>query len=176
MQRICGWGSGFAEDGAEDAALEMYLRAATAAIEARTGLALIARSVLLQVSAWALQDAQPVPMSPVLSVDEVALVDAGGARDLVPAGDLRASVGMRPPVICPQSGNALPTIPRDGFAELWLTVGHGGDANAVPADLRQAVLLLASAYYEARGRAEEMGAALPFGVLALLEPYRHIRI
>ena len=37
-------GTGFADDGSEDAVLELYLRAAMAAIEARLGRALLARA------------------------------------------------------------------------------------------------------------------------------------
>ena len=46
-------GSGFADDGSEDAVLELYLRAAMAAIEARLGRALLAREFVLDGDALA---------------------------------------------------------------------------------------------------------------------------
>lgn len=169
-------GSGFAGDRDEDAALEMYLRAATAAIEARLGLALIARPMELRVAAWASESAQPVPVAPLVAVDSVALIDAGGARDELASGALVFSMGQRPPVLSVAGGLALPSIPADGFAEVRFTAGFGETANDVPPDLRQAVLLLAATYYERRDAGESPSAAMPFAVLALLEPHRALRV
>ena len=45
----------------------------------------------------------------------------------------------------------------------------------MPADLRQAVFLLAAHYYENRAEGAG-GGSLPFGVLVLIEAYRATRI
>ena len=45
-------GTGFADDGVQDALAESYLRAAMAAIEGRIGKALIARDFLLALEGW----------------------------------------------------------------------------------------------------------------------------
>jgi uncharacterized phiE125 gp8 family phage protein len=46
----------------------------------------------------------------------------------------------------------------------------------VPADLRQAVFLLAAHYYENRAEPSVGSASMPFGVLVLIESYRSIRV
>ena len=56
-------------------------------------------------------------------------------------------------------GAALPMIPSGGRVEIDFTAGFGTGWSDVPADLRQAVLLLAAQYYELRhdGGAERAG-------------------
>ncbi len=47
----------------------------------------------------------------------------------------------------------------------------------MPADLRQAVFLLAAHYYENRSRRRgRCSGSMPFGVLVLIEAYRTARI
>ena len=71
-------------------------------------------------------------------------------------------------------GRSLPRIPRAGQAEIRFTAGFGESWDDVPADLRQAVFLLAAHFYE--NRAEGAGGTMPFGVLVLIEAYRATRI
>ena len=74
------------------------------------------------------------------------------------------------------SGRSLPRIPRGGRAEIRLSAGFGAAWEEVPADLRQAVFLLAAHYHAARDGAGEAGVAMPFGVLVLIEAYRATRL
>ena len=46
----------------------------------------------------------------------------------------------------------------------------------MPADLRQAVFLLAAHFYENRGDGRRVSGSMPFGVLVLIEAYRATRI
>ena len=46
----------------------------------------------------------------------------------------------------------------------------------MPADLRQAVFLLAAHFYENRAEGAAAAGSLPFGVLVLIEAYRATRI
>ena len=166
--------SGFEDDGAEDAALELYLRAATSAIEARIGKALISRRMVLQLTGWAGME-QPLPICPVTEVVELRLVDDAGEVTTVPGTDLSLSQDR----FCASFGaraGTLPAIPNGGRAEVVFTAGFGPEANAVPPDLRQAVTILAARYFEDRGRDGVGSAVLPFGVLSLLQAYRRIRV
>src|SRR5687767_11559396 len=61
-------GTGFADDGSQDAVLELYLRAAMAAIEARLGRALLARDYAFTVTRWREDASQGLPVGPVRSV------------------------------------------------------------------------------------------------------------
>ena len=58
-------GTGFADDGSQDQVLESYLRAAIAAIEARTGKALIRRQFSWQLTVWRDAREQGLPVAPV---------------------------------------------------------------------------------------------------------------
>ena len=75
-------GTGFADDGAEDALAEAYLRAALAAIEARTGKAILARDCRLELTDWRDDWAQALPVA-----DPVALLRGGGAPLFFPGKD-----------------------------------------------------------------------------------------
>ena len=170
-------GSGFADDGAQDAVLELYLRAAMAAIEARLGRALLARDFAWSVGCWREEASQTLPIGPVRSVESVTLVAADGAEAAVdPEG---WSVRARQPAAAarralraePAADSAL-RAGRDplrsaGFGETW---------DEVPADLRQAVFLLAAHFYENRSESGAVAGSMPFGVLVLIEAYRTARI
>lgn len=71
-------GSGFSDDGVQDAVLENYLRAAMAAIEARTGKILIEREFSWTLTAWRDDRRQPLPVAPVNAISSVTLLDMQG--------------------------------------------------------------------------------------------------
>ena len=169
-------GSGFEDDGSQDAVLELYLRAAMAAIEARVGRALLAREFAWSVYCWREAASQAMPIGPVRSVDSVTLVAADGAEE---AADPEAWSVMRDsqrPRLVGRFGRNLPRIPRSGRAEIRFRAGFGEVWDDVPADLRQAVFLLAAHYYENRCDAGTVSGSMPFGVLVLIEAYRTARI
>ena len=166
-------GTGFADLGAADAALESYLRAALAAIEGRTSKALIAREFRLELEAWRYDPVQALPVSPVSAVSEMRVFDRAGAGSVVPSGAYRLVRDMARPRI--EAEGMLPSIPVSGRVEIVFTAGFG-IWEAVPVDLRQAVLLLAATYYETRLDAGGQASAMPFGVMALIERWRVVRV
>lgn len=168
-------GTGFADDGSLDAVLELYLRSAMAAIEARIGRALLARPFTLTVTRWRDDGSQGLPIAPVRSLDAIAAVDADGEAEPI---DLDAFVLLRDarPRLVGRSGRALPRVPAAGHVEIRFTAGFGDAWGAVPADLRQAVFLLAAHYYDNRSETEAAPGTMPFGVLVLLESYRAARL
>lgn len=169
-------GRGFADDGSLDAVLEVYLRAAMAAIEARIGRALIARPFLWTVSRWREETSQALPVSPVRSVEGVTLVDAEGtSSELDPVAWSVVRDSQRPRLVG-RFGRCLPRIPRSGHAEVRFTAGFSEDWEGVPADLRQATFLLAAHFFENRSETDATPGTMPFGVLVLLESYRALRI
>lgn len=169
-------GTGFADDGSQDAVLELYLLSAMAAIEARIGQALLAREFLWTVTRWRGEASQPLPLAPVRSIDSVTLIGADGEREEVEAENWSLLRDSQRPRLVGRFGRHLPRIPRGGEAELRFTAGHGEAWNEVPADLRQAVFLLAAHFYDHRSEGSVSGAVIPFGVLALIEAYRAARI
>lgn len=169
-------GTGFADDGSEDAVLELYLRAAMAAIEVRIGRALLARTFSWSVTRWREDASQGLPIAPVRSVEAIALVGADGSERAVDPSSWSVLRDSQRPRLVGRFGKNLPAIPRAGHAEIRFTAGFGDAWEDVPPDLRQAVFLLAAHYYEHRAENGDGGHALPFGVLVLIEAYRSLRV
>lgn len=163
--------SGFADDGSQDAMLEGCLRAAMAAIEARIGKALVQRQFVLTLTEWQSGDAHALPIAPVVSVESVKLISRGGQETLVD----RARYGLRKDTHRPMvvASSTLPVPASGGAIEVLLTAGYGADWAAVPADLQQAMLGLAADFYNLDATAPRQ---LSGQVLALIEPYRQIRL
>lgn len=169
-------GSGFADDGAEDAVLELYLRAAMAAIEVRLGRVLLARDFAWTLTHWREDASQGLPVAPVRAVTSVTLVEPDGVETTVdPAAWSLLRDSARPRLVG-RFGRSLPRIPRSGHVELRFRAGFGETWEEVPADLRQAVFLLAAHYYENRSDGETPAAGLPYSVLVLIESHRATRL
>ncbi|WP_380052830.1 head-tail connector protein [Falsihalocynthiibacter sp. SS001] len=168
-------GTGFADDGYQDTVLEAALRSAMAAIEARTGKVIIERVFSWQLSRWRNLGEQAMPVAPVSEILSLRTVDRVGDEMLIdPARYVLQRDTHRPKILA--TGGCLASIPLGGFAEVAFRAGFGESWEAVPADLGRAMLLLAAHYYEHRTEAEMNRADMPFGVAALLEPYRTVRI
>ncbi|QYX56702.1 head-tail connector protein [Roseovarius sp. SCSIO 43702] len=168
-------GTGFSDDDVQDAVLESFLRAALATIEARTGKILIEREFSWELTRWRGVTEQALPVAPVVLVlglairnrmDDVTLIDPASYR-LVPDSQRPMLRAM---------GTSLPTIPRGGTADIRFIAGFGADWGALPADLGQAVLLLAAHFYENRSETAMAEGNIPFGVSSLIERYRTVRI
>lgn len=168
-------GSGFSDGNLQNALLESYLRAALAAIEARIGKMLYSRRFLWVLDCWRDGDDQALPVAPVSGVVSVTLVDMAGAEVVVPAAGYRLIPDLHRPRLAGR-GTALPTIPSQGLVKVVFDAGFGAAWTDVPADLRQAVLLLAAEFYEHRHDDNSQTAGLPFGVVTLIERWRTVRI
>lgn len=168
-------GTGFPEEGMQDGLLESYLRAAIAAVEGRIGKALVTRRFLWELSAWSGRFPQALPLAPVSAVVEVALVDAAGGRSVLAPSSWRLRRDAHRPKLEPVTG-VFPAIPSGGRAEVIFDAGFGPHWGAVPADLSQAVLLLAAEFYERRHEGTEGWTALPVLVQTLIARWRTVRV
>jgi len=168
-------GSGFTDDGLQDGLLEGFLRAALATIEGRTGKALLARAFTLTLTAWRAGDRQTLPLAPVSAVSDLVLIDAMGTETVVSPAAWRLYPDMHRPCLVAMTG-ALPTIPPHGQVRVSFTAGFGPAWADLPTDLAQAVLLLATHYYENRGDTALGAGCMPFGVTALMERFRSPRL
>ena len=168
--------SGFdmAEDAAETAALAGFLRASIATVEARTGKVLLSRRFRLRLEDWRDPTAQPLPLAPVTAVETVEIDDGAGGVRALDAASWRLVPDMQRPLLVPRTA-WLPAVPEAGFVTITFTAGFGAAWEAVPADLAQAVMLLATRYHEDRSF-EGSQSELPFGVSALIERWRSVRM
>jgi uncharacterized phiE125 gp8 family phage protein len=168
-------GTGFGEDGLQDPVLAGFLRAAMAAIEGRTGKALIARDFLYARAGWRFSDRQPLPVAPVSVVTSVAVTDAAGVAIVLPPEGWRLVHDAARPLVM-AVGMAFPAVPQGGEVRIRFRAGFGDGFSNVPPDLQQAVMLLAAHYHEFRHDTGLGEGCMPFGVTALIERFRVIRI
>ncbi|KAA9009033.1 head-tail connector protein [Histidinibacterium aquaticum] len=168
-------GTGFGEDGLQDSVLESYLRAALAAIEARTGKILIERSFSWSLTSWRDAEVQVLPVAPVSAIEDFAVIDRAGSVGVPGTDDVRLVPDMQRPRIEGAAGR-LPSIPPGGHVQIGFLAGFGPEWSDLPADLRHAVMLLAGHYYDFRHEAGLAGGALPYSVNALIERYRSVRL
>ncbi len=166
---------GFADDSAEDALLELYLRNATTVVEARIGKALIRREFKLQVTAWNRDGHLVLPVGPVAAIGSLSFI-RGAATIALTADAWSLEPGSSRQRLTGPGGGALPVIPDGYLAELVFDAGFGASWNDVPGDLSQAVMLLAAHYFENRYGDTEPGQGLPVAVQALLETQRPVRL
>ena len=168
-------GTGFGEDGLQDPVLAGFLRAAMAAIEGRTGKVLIARDFLYRRSGWSQRDMLALPVAPVRVVRQVAVSDALGAESVLPADQWRLVQDSQRPAVNAVA-TAFPAVPVGGEVRVRFEAGFGAAFAELPPDLQQAVLLLAAHYHEFRHETALGAGCMPFGVTALIERFRQIRI
>ncbi|MFC7705001.1 hypothetical protein ACFQXB_12415 [Plastorhodobacter daqingensis] len=162
-------GSGFADGAVQDGLLRAHLRAAIAAIEARTAKVLLQRSFELELAEWREAGAQALPVAPVVEVSAVLTLDRHGTERSIPPERWRLLRDMHRPKLV-ATGFILPGIPTGGAVRIGLLAGFGAWTD-VPADLRQATLMLAAQYYEDRPGT----GAMPAAVQALVERWRTVR-
>lgn len=165
-------GSGFSDDGLQDGVLEIYLRAAIAAIEARTGKILLERELVWSVREWRDGVEEALPAAPVSAIAQVTQVERNGVETDVPSQDWTLIPDMHRALIV----GGLPRVPNNGFVRVTMLAGFGPEWGDVPPDLGQAVMLLAAHYYEFRNDMSVSGGAMPHGVAALIERYRTVRL
>ena len=168
-------GSGFGTDSLQDEVLVSFLRAALAAIEARTGKALLRRMFNWSLSGWRIPDAQTLPLAPVHEVSSVTIVGRDGTETVIDPQRYWLERDTQRPVLR-STGAVLPRVPRGGSLSLVIDAGYGATWGQVPADLQQAVFLLAGHYYEFRHETNLSDGCMPFGVSSLIERYKPMRL
>ncbi|PID37133.1 MAG: hypothetical protein CR993_01710 [Rhodobacterales bacterium] len=168
-------GTGFADGALQDEVLEAYLRAAMSAIEARIGKALISRSYSWTLTAWRDLAAQVLPIAPVRAITGLTIVDRLGAEEVIDPARYGLEPDRHRPKLVARS-LLLPAIPVGGKAVIAFEAGFGPGWDDLPADLKQAVLMLAAQFYENRGTGLAGEGRIPPAVAALIGSYRNLRL
>ncbi|WP_157968935.1 hypothetical protein [Tropicimonas sp. IMCC34011] len=165
-------GRGFSDDGAETPLVETILRAAMAAVEAGTGLSLLARSFLWAPERWPGGASVDLPIAPIAAVTQITYTNRVGAEIPLAEDRWRLAPDWRRPRLVARD-RPFPSAPQGGTVMVHLTAGFGDDWESVPADLAQAVLIQAAKFYEYR-TGEAKGP--PADISVLLGPWRQVRL
>ncbi|MBI6630428.1 head-tail connector protein [Pontibaca salina] len=168
-------GTGFGDDQLQDGILLGFLRAAIAAIEARTGKVLIRREFGWELEDWRERTGQVLPVVPVSAIVTVLTTDADGTETAIPLENVRLEPDSQRPRLRPV-GPLLPAVPVGGKVVIRMVAGLAEEWDDLPADLGQAVLLLAAHYYEYRHETALSAGCMPFGVSSLIQRYRVLRL
>ncbi|MEM9762212.1 MAG: hypothetical protein AAF968_06850 [Pseudomonadota bacterium] len=165
---------GFADDGAEDVVLTRYLAAAVAVVERRVARALVRRSFTLSVARLERDGCLVLPIGPVTAVTSASLEGGGAPVSLDVSGWSVTPCGTRQRVTA--GGGALPAIPAGRSMVLSFEAGLATDWTGVPAELAQAVMMLAADFHARRGTERDSAAGLPQAVIALTQAWRPGRL
>jgi uncharacterized phiE125 gp8 family phage protein len=168
-------GTGFGSETLQDEVLAGFLRAAVSAIEARTGKILMTRRFSWSLNFWRDRDAQGLPVAPVSAISRVATIDRNGTQTDLPTTSYWLEQDSQRPRLR-AAGSSLPMIPTGGSVVIEFDAGFGPAWENTPADLKQAVYLLASHYYEYRHETTLSDGCMPFGVTSLIERYKVMRL
>ena len=154
----------------EDALIGTLITAARARAEWHTGRAFVTQAWRLSLDAWPHGDAVDIPLPPLVSVEEVAVIAADGVRTVLDPAVYRVDAASQPGRIV---FNDRPlSLRRTDCLQIAFTAGFG-NASAVPAAVREAILEIVADLYSHRGDAEG-----PVGLTgqALLAPYRIFKL
>ncbi|GAA0784161.1 head-tail connector protein [Roseibium denhamense] len=156
----------------EDTSLAGYIKAARSHIEQSTRRALIAQGWRLYLDAWPDGRVVRLPVSPVLSIDQITVFDLEGTPVALSPNDWTLDRSHHPERLKIKLGAGLPAS-KMLAAEIDFTAGYGPAAEDVPEDFRQAIRMLAGHWFEHREAGSELSVAtLPHGLDRLLSTAR----
>ena len=136
------------------------------------------RSFTWTLTAWRDRATQALPVAPVSQISSLSITDRLGGSELIATSRYVLEVDMHRPRLV-STGICLPAIPVGGQVIIGFEAGFGPNWSDMPADLAQAVLILAASFYENRSDsgAGTMGQSqLPSAVAALIQRYRTVRL
>jgi uncharacterized phiE125 gp8 family phage protein len=119
-----------------------------------------------------------LPKPPLQSIEEVVYIDSNGVEQTLAASAYKVDALTDPGRIAPAYGEVWPTTRAEPNAvRIRFVAGFGDSSSAVPAPIKQAILLLVGHLFENREAVQSAGDfyRLPLGAEALLSPYRVIR-
>lgn len=159
----------------ENPALAGFIVSARTILENYTGLALVSRGVEITLDEFP-TEGHPLPVRPISSIEGIQIITSAGSSVSWGADNYYLVPGISPSLHL-HSGRQWP-VPgqKKGAIRIQATAGFGENWNTVPADLQQALLLLAAYLYTHRGDDTAGNAMTASGAASLLKPYREYRI
>ncbi len=165
-------GTGFSDESLQDPVLRGFLRAAIVAVEGRIGRILFKREFDFEVSKLASHRELELVMAPVRSIEKINYYN-------VLSGDIEVDLShfhLEASVRSARLIGPFPQISQGGKLTVTVCVGLADGWDDLPADLAQAIFLLATHYYEHRTQTSFDAGCTPFGVLSLIERYKAVRL
>lgn len=166
-------------DDADDVMLRALIKAATNHLDGRFGAlgrALITQTWDMHLKSFpSVRSKLRLPLPPLQSVTSIKYMDMAGQEQLMDLNDLAVSTGEYIGSIGLKNGVTWPRdMPNDNWpVTVRFVAGFGDEAASVPAALAQAIILLASHWYENRLAVEACTLKeTPMAFKSLINPYR----
>jgi uncharacterized phiE125 gp8 family phage protein len=168
------------DDASEDPLLVGYIRSATDYVEQHSGLRLIAQEWEYSVDAFPQHCGWiRLPLAPLFALTSIVYLDTQGVAQPLPVTTylIKGLGSVQPARLILAPNQQWPSTWRQPGSVMIRAQYGWADHNGVPEALRQAVGMLA-AYWYAQREAAAIGpdygpvSDVPYGVKALLEPYR----
>jgi uncharacterized phiE125 gp8 family phage protein len=153
----------------DDALVDRLVAAARVRAEWHTGRAFITQGWTLHLDC--LPRVIEIPLPPLIAVTSLTIFAQDDSATMIDTAAFRVEAAASRLVLRPEALRPA-ALRQPGAAALAFTAGYG-DAAAVPAPIREAILELVADLYEHRG---EQPRELPLAALALLAPYRVLKI
>ncbi len=166
------------EDDEHDELIALQIAAARREAETFMGRSLITQTWDMDLDrfpAWAIE----VPRPRLQSVESIKHVDTSGVLRTLDASGYRVDTKREPGRITPAYGETWPAARAVMNAvTVRFKAGYGDEAEMVPADIRQALLLIVGRFYAHREDVRDGMPAteLPLGAQHLLRPYMVPRV
>lgn len=164
------------DDSAEDGLIGTLIAAARLHVESVTGRALLAQSWRAVLDAWPANGWVKLPVGPLISITAVTAFDEDGDAHEVPLTQFSSALDR---LNVPLGLVGMPPLlqERQGI-EIDYVAGFGTAPDDVPADVRQAMLVLVGYWFEHRDAVivAGSGAVLPSGFDRLVAGYKRVRL
>jgi uncharacterized phiE125 gp8 family phage protein len=163
------------DDEAEDGLITTLIGAARLHVEGVTGRALLAQSWRLVLDDWPDNGQVPLPVTPFRSVTEITAYDADGVGHAVPLAQFMSEPDR---LLLPGMVVGMPMLRERQGIEIEYVAGFGTEPDDVPADIRQALLVLVAYWFEHRDAViiAGSGAVVPTGFDRLVAGHKRVRL
>jgi uncharacterized phiE125 gp8 family phage protein len=157
-------------DTTSDTLLTSYIAAARAYVEAMCGFKLVDQTLNLRASSWC--DLKHFLVRPISAITSIKYLDELGVEQTLADTVYRLVDGRHPSVVLKPSQVWPAIYAVEDAIRIVATVGFG-DIDDVPANIKQAIYLLVSSWFESREDqvAQTLSAPLANGVKALLTDF-----
>lgn len=163
----------------EDALVSTLVAAARIHLESTTGRALLTQSWRIVLDCWPIDRTVTLPVAPLQSLTEIRAYDDGGVFTTISLAQFQAETAVAPArLLLPPTVDGMPALRQRLGIEIDYVAGYGDDAGDVPADLRQALLVLVAYWFEHRDAVITAGAGsvIPPGFDRMVSAYRQVRL
>jgi len=161
------------DDDGQDDLVSGLVRAARLMVESISRRLMIEQRWRVVMDRWPQGGRIPLPLSPLIAVDGVKVLDAAGIATELAGDSIVLEAASDPPCMA-VSDAPQPGKPRNGI-EIALRAGYGATPDAVPAPLRLAIKILVAHWFENRG--DVIGEQiLPPEAMSLVAPFQRARL